>query len=117
MVNYNSLPIILFAQDATNTNKAHSWLIDGCNVYKVEHWERNFQTQFTYTDTLESVDEYNLVHCNYGWDGSCDGYYTSGIFDIRESLPSDMIDTTVDDKVGNLNYQLTYDIKVITYNL
>lgn len=117
MVNNNSLPIILFAQDATNTNKAHSWLIDGCNVYKVEHWERNFQTQFTYTDTLESVDEYNLVHCNYGWDGSCDGYYTSGIFDIRERLPSDMIDTTVDDKVGNLNYQLTYDIKVITYNL
>ena len=36
---------------------------------------------------------------------------------IIPEMPTDMMDTTVDDKVGNLNYQLTYDIKVITYNL
>ena len=45
---------------------------------------------------LETIN-CNLLHCNYGWGGLCDGYYSSGIFDTRTALSQISIDSSIGD--------------------
>lgn len=59
----------------------HSWVIDG---YRKE--VRVSKT--TKTDTGEVLSETRdqetlYVHCNYGWFGGCNGFYTYDVFDTR----------------------------------
>lgn len=70
----DSLPIITFGIDSHN-QRAHTWVIDGYKYQKI-----------TISNVLAQTEQIlwvNLVHCNYGWQGQCDGYYTSGVFDLQ----------------------------------
>lgn len=49
-----------------NKRSGHAWVIDGYIKR-----QRGSQTEV-------------LMHCNMGWDGQCDGYYHSGIFDTTQ---------------------------------
>lgn len=71
-------------------------------------------TSTYYGDELVSVDNTteicNLVHCDFGWKGDCNGYYVSGLFKLD--------DYRVELDEGNLNNKSTnYDtfIRVVTY--
>ncbi len=57
-----------------------------------------------------------MLHCNYGWGGICDGYYTDGLFDTTQRRTGGQIDTGVGDYAytGSSNY--TEDFKMITYD-
>ncbi|MEE1148538.1 MAG: hypothetical protein UHN93_04710, partial [Alistipes sp.] len=44
------------------------------------------------------VEESRKVHCNFGWYGYCDGYYTYAIFDVREPLDEKDIVEEVGDR-------------------
>ena len=55
----------------------------------------------------------NLVHCNWGWEGRCDGYYSFNVFDLRNGA-------TIQDgsnSSGTQNRYYNLDIQAITYNL
>ena len=70
----DSLPIITFGIDSYNQSR-HTWVIDGYKYQKI-----------TVSDILTQTEQIlwvNLVHCNYGLRGQCDGYYTSGVFDLQ----------------------------------
>ena len=116
MVSTHLLPVYI-SGTSTNSNEGHAWVIDGCNIYKIEHWERNFQTEFIYTDSIESVDEYNLVHCNYGYNANCDGYYTSRIFDTRVMREYYLFEPDYGDAqdIGTNNF--SSDLEILTYSL
>jgi hypothetical protein len=46
---------------------------------------------------FESDAEELIVHCNFGWDGMCDGYYQSDMFDL--SKPAVDYDEKLDESV------------------
>ena len=97
----NNKPIYTRGDDMDN-EVAHAWVIDGYNSYIEKIYEREYDglNPSEYTDTLISSTTYNLVHCNYGWAGLCDGYYASGVFDVSSELEDDMVDTSIGDVQG-----------------
>ena len=53
------------------------------------------------------------MHCNWGWEGRCDGYYSFNVFDLRNGA-------TIQDgsnSSGTQNRYYNLDIQAITYNL
>lgn len=84
--------------DNDNNWYGHAWVIDGCDVYRIEEWRRHYTTSTTYVDNIESSQSFNIVYCNFGWDGDYDGDYDSGLFDTP-------------------NGNFSTDKKLITYSL
>ena len=96
----NNRPVYTRANDSVYGG--HAWVIDGCNVYQVEHWVRRYIDAQRYYDFIEHTSSYNLVHCNFGWgDCSCNGDYTSEIFNPNH---------------GGVQYDYDLDLKLITYS-
>lgn len=86
----DSLPIVTFGINSYNQS-GHTWVIDGYKYNKIT--VRNVKTQ------TEQILWVNLVHCNYGWQGQCDGYYTSGVFDLQN------VQETID-SIGDQNISI-----------
>lgn len=100
MLNRNT-PCIVYGDDPNYPVYGHhAWIIDGCNFFNVNTYEREFNglDPSIYTDTLISSVQTRLVHCNYGWGGEADGYYNSGVFDTTEILDDEYVDTSVGDE-------------------
>ena len=100
MVANKQLPV--FASGAytkSNGDKVgHAWVIDGCNIYKIDYWVRHYIDQLLYTEYIETTRNINIVNCVFGDGGNFDGSYTSGIFNTG---------------MGNYNLEK----KLITYSL
>lgn len=110
----NGVPIII---DGINKGSSygHGWVLDGWNEYKIKAIEFLVDG-----GTRERVIEYKKVHCNFGWGGDCDGYYTEGMFDTTKYLSSDEIDASVGDNIyrhtDNI-YNFNYNFHLTTYTL
>ena len=111
----NHKPVIVNG-DQSNGDDSHTWLIDGCETMKIELWVREYIFPVPivgdpYNEYIQDTINRNLLHCNYGWGGSCDGYYSSGIFDTRNYLPDYYIDYDAGDvrdaKPNNYNLNLS----------
>ncbi len=91
---------------------AHAWVIDG--YLRQERLVKKYRIS---DDVLLSTtkETRDFIHCNFGWSGQCDGYYTSGVFDLTQG-PT-VRDTTLDtsSKTTDVEY---YDhlYRVITYD-
>ena len=59
----------------TRYDRAHYWLIDGYAECTCAATNKNTNE----TSTLKE----NFIHCNLGWNGDSNGYYLSGVFDVR----------------------------------
>lgn len=55
----------------------HAWVIDG-------YIKRNYVSNQGVISKRQT-----LVHCNWGWHGDCNGYFTSGVFRTQEAEISD----------------------------
>lgn len=104
----NRRPVILSAN--AGLFGGHAWVVDGYIRYQLEIEKK--------TDKGVVIEKSNerkeLLHCNFGWQGLCDGYYTSSIFDTGSS-PEER-----DDKDTNLNKdkdpsKYTWLFSIITY--
>lgn len=107
---YDSKPVYMSGIQS-GKNIGHVWLLDGWNEYKIKNKKMLIDgtSQIVYTTTTK-------VHCNFGYAGSCDGYYTSGVFDTTKSLSSGDIDSKIGDKAdtgSNYNSNLC----IIVYDL
>ena len=81
----NNLPI--YARGTKANGEGHAWVIDGCNIYRVDNWVRHYTDAISYTEYIESTQNYNLIHCNIGWeDKDCNAFYASGVFDPHGDL-------------------------------
>lgn len=122
MVYNKQLPVYMLGHyyDANNpltVYPGHDWVIDGCNVYTIDYWVRHYTDAINYTEYIESTVNYNLVHCNYGNAGLCDGYYTNHIFDTTSILTSDRIDSENGDVQHQGSYYYDKILQLITYSL
>lgn len=52
-----------------------------------------------------------MVHCNFGWGGSNDGYYLEGIFDLRKG----QIDVNDNEYFGSRDRYYQASKQIITY--
>ena len=73
--------------------------------YNNQNYKGNTLTKIeTKTETRE------MVHCDFGWEGKCNGYYVSGIFKLNSS------ENDYDPGSGTKNTRYNNFIKIITYN-
>ena len=95
----------------------HMWVIDGYKSHRESIYLREYfgGGPMDYTDTFISSTDYNLVHCNYGWGGSCDGYYSSGVFDLTSQLDSDMIVDQIGDIPAVQPYIFNNQLMYVVY--
>lgn len=89
----------------SNGNTGHAWIIDGGN-----HFEVTGGRIINLDGTVEEQTiVYKKVHCNFGWSGLSDGYYTEGIFDT--SAVNYDYEPSIGDRVssggGNYNTSIT----------
>lgn len=60
----------------------HYWVIDGyCTSTITYHME-----SFDGVCGPQASRSYYMVHCNWGWNGFCDGYYLFGWFDLLNGM-------------------------------
>lgn len=78
-------PVIMSGY-ATSNNEGNVWLVDGyqqiTNTYQTTRiWYSGLTDQMIRTENMgQSTEVRNLLHCNWGWDGRGDGYFTAGLF-------------------------------------
>lgn len=102
-------PIIICSVPGIKLNRAHAWNIDGYK-YKNVTIVTNYYKNGIYQKTIRtSAAPEMMVHCNFGWSGSCNGYYTSGIFDLNKG--------ELDDSEGERKNTIYNNyLKIITYD-
>lgn len=77
-------PVYIRARQSA-TGKGHAWVVDG-RIYQ-ERWvvAYDYRTQ----QIARSSESRGFVHCNFGWNGASDGFYTSGIFNSNRPRLND----------------------------
>lgn len=93
----NGYPVFMSALRELWTG--HAWVVDGYIM-------RNYVSSNGVVDKSQT-----LVHCNWGWHGVCNGYFTSGIFKTDEVVLPDNLSS--EQRYRNYNMAIntiTYDI-------
>lgn len=95
--------------DGSGGGFGHAWVIDGILV---RNKVNKLSDQF--------IKREELYHINWGWGGTCNGYYTQGVFDVSERIS---IETGVDLPEGSNNDpsksidNYTWNYRTIIYGL
>lgn len=94
----------------------HAWVIDG---YKYQRGvlatkSGDYYGRKTSGSSYQIKQNTLLVHCNFGWQGLCDGYYASGVFNIKEGP----LELASGDPSSTSQVEKNYDwwFRVLTYN-
>lgn len=98
----NGCPVFMSA--IAKLISGHAWVIDG-------YIKRN---RVASTGTI--TERQTLVHCNWGWHGNCNGYFTSGVFKTNEAQISDGFRNTEDERYWCAFNTITYDNPDKKYN-
>ena len=78
-------PVIMFAMPRFHITKSHCWNIDGYKIMKKDITYHYYSKDNVLVRTDNYVDVHNMVHCDFGWGGSHNGYFTSGVFKLNDS--------------------------------
>lgn len=98
-------------------NVGHAWVIDGFKHQKDREYLVTKEGGVIISREYCGIRTIQKVHCNYGWNGVCDGYYSYGIFDVSQTLPNSNIVTDVGDLPGSAGYSFSSSNAMISYEL
>ncbi|MCI2107743.1 MAG: C10 family peptidase [Bacteroidales bacterium] len=102
----------LIAGNSYDIANSHAWNIDGYKLKTVTTLENRYSgvTNELLSSKVKSVKTTCMVHCNFGWGGSFNGYFASGVFDLgnKEAEFDD-----ISQKKGKTNYK--WYLHTITY--
>ncbi len=105
----NGCPILICSIPTEGIRDSHAWVIDG---YKdlheyttIKHYKNGVYQYSNYTSRT-----INLIHCNFGWGADGNGYFTSGVFDLKKVR----LDDSKKESPFSNNY--TKYLKIITYD-
>lgn len=106
-------PVIIYACPRINVFKSHCWNIDGYQVMQRTVTTRVYNASNIMISMSASKETRNMVHCDFGWGGSYNGYYTSGVFKLND--PSAKLDDSQSASASsthfnNFKHIITYDI-------
>ena len=100
----NQHPLIIIGYTYNHSN-GHAWIIDGL-------YEEVYSNGVNNGPDLPQDLYY--VHCNWGWNGKCNGYYYSGVFDTQAQQLSDnfpMMETIPNETIS---YDLSYSLQLFS---
>lgn len=101
---------VVSGKNTVGTKKRHAFNLDG--------WlEREWTDTYYYINghTSEVINKDQLIHCNFGWGGKCNGYYHYGAFDLRNGaakLPDNIKEKDDSNVTDNIYYDMTL---IVTY--
>lgn len=113
---YNYKPV--WTEGYSSNGNGHAWVIDGWKTISTTHIRITYNgNNVEISRQIIGTTSTHYVHCNMGWLGECDGYYTMNIFDVSVQLPDDRIETEYGDWAGtNGDSVYTYGFNAVTYN-
>lgn len=94
--------------------KSHAWNIDGYRINQSTIIRETYIGKKLISSSKTLKDPVTLVHCDWGWKGSNNGYFLSGLFDLASR---DKEKVNFDEKkpyYKNTNYN--FFLKLITYD-
>ena len=120
MVAERGLPV--FVQGTcTACGRGHAWVIDGYYQYEEIYTLTTTNTHMngsTSTSTSEVSSGYvTLVHCNFGWGGSENGYYYHKIFNTQGQSPDGPPEAAPSSVVSCEINNYSENNKILTYSL
>lgn len=86
------------ADSVTETHKkcsGHSWIVDGYR-HKIIHHEiylLDSDGNYTYSPSASFTERLDVQHINWGWNGTCNGYFNLDVFNPSASTIYDTNDT------------------------
>lgn len=86
-------PVFISAMPSSNLN-GHSWVIDGA---------------------MYTAEGSYLVHCNYGWRASCNGYFNYDLMNPTKAVSYD--DSSKDNTNDYYNDDYSYHFRMLTYDI
>lgn len=108
MIVDRELPMYIRGSDS---GEGHAWVLDG--ALKQERLVETVSLQYGVVSSRK--ESRILYHCNFGWAGKCDGYYTeNGVLEPRNK-PLEREDYEI--TPGTENYYFTTERRVLYYNL
>ncbi len=114
----NSVPVFVCSIPQTerktyDLKACHAWMIDGYwNRIKKTTVSRYEQSSNKLLSSGTSSVSNTMVHCDFGWGGKCNGYFTSGIFNLADSNNRVFDPDSAASKSTNYKWYL----KMITYD-
>ena len=93
----NNCPVFIGA--ISGAVNGHAWVIDGYKKVNTIKIGKNSDGEIVST-TISSTNQY--VHCNWGWNSSCDGWFATGLVDESFS-PND-------------DYEFDWWFRLVTYD-
>ncbi len=109
MIN-NNCPVIIYAVPGIRVWDSHAWIIDGYKVKVRQKITKQYRNG-SLIGTTTMPDTCKMVHCDFGWEGRCNGYYVDGVFKLN-SDKNDYDYPWMDKK----NTKYNHHIRIITYN-
>lgn len=91
----NQQPTVIRATDHdSSVVNGHYWVVDGfCRLEKqyerIQYWINESLNLITHDDPVFYTEQRELVHCNFGWGGYCNGYYVIGDFNLQDGPDED----------------------------
>lgn len=117
MVYTNKYPTIIKGNDVDD-NSGHAWVIDGCFNFTVNSYLCSIPANsINVTRTYIGSSTTRKVHCNFGWNGYCDGYYSDGVFNTNVARGANDIVGEIGDKSSTTDYNYSQLNYIITYEL
>lgn len=108
-------PVIIYACPRMNVFKSHCWNIDGYQIMRRTVTTRVYNTLNKVISESARQETRNVVHCDFGWNGAYNGYYSSGVFKLndKDAKYDDLL--LQEDPVKKTHYNsfkhiITYDI-------
>ena len=111
----NGCPVFVCSVPADGLNcsldKSHAWNLDG---YLMEYTTtvREYYQNGVMFDSSTTTSDNMMVHCDFGWQGYCNGYFTSGVFDLGSN--DALFDEPGHEGTKDTNYN--WYLKIIQYN-
>lgn len=78
-------PLIIYSVPLANIFACHCWNIDGYKIKQRQVRTKSYDVDGKLLEDKKETEIYEMVHCDFGWRGNCNGYYISGIFNLNDS--------------------------------
>lgn len=117
MIVRKNLPVNARADDENGT-EGHSFILDGwlrLEYSQIGLHPEDMGNNFIVYFPNNTQYQFDLVHVNFGWNGTCDGYYHPGSFDTSSDEFHDYAEEDDNAVVRPYNYDI--NVRYLTYEL
>ncbi len=105
----NGCPLMICSIPEEGITSSHAWVIDGYKNLREKTTTKHYKNGI-YQYSSNTSRTINLIHCNFGWGAYGNGYFTSGVFDLKKVK----LDDNGKPSPSSNNY--TKYLKIITYD-